>query len=207
MSYRDFTLMAACRTFGLSLDSRADIHRDTLTIEPSSFLTTLLEENVPLGVAIHTEKARSECIVSPILIEVRRLAGRRISLFSGVDFEVDRDRGLVGVCDFLLTRSPNQLFIEVPAVAIVEAKKDDIKAGLGQCAAEMVAAQMYNEREGQGPSVIHGVVTTGSLWRFLRLEGQSLQIDQSDYAIDVVGKILGALLHCVGEAEPTPVLA
>jgi hypothetical protein len=36
--------------------------------------------------------------------------------------------------------------VEAPAIVIVEAKKSDIKSGLGQCIAEMVAAQRFNEK-------------------------------------------------------------
>jgi len=42
-----------------------------------------------LALAIGTEKARSEMIIAPVLIEVRRQMQRKISLFSGVDFPVD----------------------------------------------------------------------------------------------------------------------
>ena len=205
MAYSEFTLKSACRTFGLALDESIDLHRDAAEVAPSALLRTILEENVPLGTLMNTEKARSELIVSPVLVEVRRLARPQVSLFSGIDFEVDRARGLVGVCDFLLARSPHQAFLVAPAVTIVEAKKDDIQAGLGQCASEMVAAQLFNEREGVGPSVIHGVVTTGSLWKFMRLEEQVLYLDKSGYAIAMIGKILGMLLRCVEEAEPAVV--
>lgn len=207
MAYSEFTLKSACQSFGLSLDESIDLHRDVAEVAPSALLSAILVENVPLGTLMNTEKARSELIVAPVLIEVRRLARPRVSLFSGIDFDVDRARGLVGVCDFLLARSPHQSYLAAPAVAVVEAKRDDIQGGLGQCASEMVAARLFNEREGTGPSVIHGVVTTGSLWRFMALDGQALCLDQPEYTIAMIGKILGALLHCVGEAEPTPVLA
>jgi hypothetical protein len=75
----------------------------------SPLLQMLLEENVPLALAINTEKARSELIVTPILLEVWRLMRREISLFSGIEFNVAPDRGLNGVCDFILSRSPMQL--------------------------------------------------------------------------------------------------
>ncbi len=52
-------------------------------VSPS--LRSILDEYVPLATSIHTEKARSEFIVAPILLEVRRLMDRRISLFSGLE--------------------------------------------------------------------------------------------------------------------------
>ena len=138
--------------------------------------------------SIHTEKARSEFIVAPILAEVRKLMNHRISLFSGVDFNVDPAQGLNGTCDFILAASPVQLFLQRPVVMIVEAKNDNIKSGLGQCVAEMVAARLFNERQGDGPSTIHGAVTTGSIWRFLKLDGATVFIDQPEYYLDRAGK-------------------
>jgi hypothetical protein len=75
---------------------------------------------------------------------------------------------------------------------LVEAKKHDIEAGLGQCVAEMVAAQLYNERSGNGISAMCGCVTTGENWQFLRLVGTTVTIDQRKFYIDNVGGILAA---------------
>jgi hypothetical protein len=73
----------------------------------------------------------------------------------------------------------------------VEAKKENIPAGLGQCVAEILAARIFNERAGNENLVIYGTVTTGSIWQFLKLEGQSIQIDLSEYYLKDVNKILG----------------
>jgi hypothetical protein len=80
----------------------------------------------------------------------------------------------------------------------VVAKNDNIKSGLGQCVAEIIAARVFNEREGKGPTIIYGVVTTGSLWKFLKLEGGTVFVDQPEYYLDRVEKILAILLRCVG---------
>jgi hypothetical protein len=62
-------------------------------------------------------------------------------MFSGEEFNVDADRGLNGVCDFLIRQSAEQLVLEAPVIVLVEAKQADLKLGLGQCMAEMIAAQ------------------------------------------------------------------
>lgn len=80
-------------------------------------------------------------------------------------------------------------------VAVVEAKKEDLTAGLGQCAAEMVAIRMFNEREGTEVPAVFGCVTSGSIWRFLRLEGETLQIDRPEYYLRDAGKILAILVQ------------
>ena len=198
MSYSDYTLELACRTFGLVVDHEVDLFAEVAEVPVGPHLSATLAENLPLATAIHTEKARSELIVAPILVEVRRLMDHRISLFSGIDFNVDPDRGLRGTCDFILSGSTVQFYLEAPLLDVVEAKNDNIKSGLGQCLAAMVASRLFNERRGQGPSTIFGVVTTGTLWRFLKLEGLIASLDRPEYTIDRLGKILAILLHCVG---------
>jgi len=101
-------------------------------------------------------------IIAPILISVRKHLNGQISLFSGIDFTVDGQKGLNGTCDFIISRSPKLLILTAPVVTIVEAKKENINAGLGQCVAEMVAAKLFNEREGNNIQTIYGTVTTGT---------------------------------------------
>jgi hypothetical protein len=38
---------------------------------------------------------------------------------------------------------------------------------MGQCIAEMVAAQIFNQQSGNNIETIYGVVTSGTNWRFL----------------------------------------
>jgi len=72
-------------------------------------------------IATGSEKARSELIITPVLVEVRRILDRKVTLFSGEDFTVDESLGLNGRCDFLISRSAEMLAIEAPAVVIIEA--------------------------------------------------------------------------------------
>src|SRR5207302_1481012 len=141
-----------------------------------------------------TEKARSELIIAPVLLEVRRQVHRRVSLFSGVEFTVDQSRGLNGVCDYLFSLSPEQLTIEVPVVAVVEAKNDNLKSGLGPCMAEMFAVRLFNQRKERDLLHIFGVVTTGSLWKFMRLEGAVVSLDLREYPISELGRVVGILV-------------
>ncbi|AUT04157.1 hypothetical protein CLI64_00425 [Nostoc sp. CENA543] len=143
--------------------------------------------------AINTEKARSEMIITPILLEVRRKANYQISLFSGTDFNVDTEKGLNGYCDFVISRSKEQLTINAPVMIIIEAKNENIKGGLGQCMAAMLAAQIFNEREGNEIKSIYGAVTTGDIWKFMKLEGTDLFVDLNNYYIKELNKILGIL--------------
>jgi len=112
---------------------------------------------------------------------------------------VDRDRGLNRFCDFIVSKSPEQFFIKTPIIATVEAKNENIMGGLGQCVAEMVAAKIFNEREENNISTIYGVVTTGQIWKFLKLQGDVASIDVEDYYIKEPKKIIGILTEMVNQ--------
>ena len=183
MAYSNFTLDTALEAFDLEEVDAAGIFADIEPIAPSMLLTTVLERNVPLAFAIGTEKAKSELIVAFVLVELREHFDRRISFFSGIDFNVNAEDGLTGVCDFLVSLSPKQFYLEAPALILVEAKRDDLTAGLGQCVAEMVAAQRFNAEEGNDIAHIYGTITSGIDWLFLKLEGKQLYIDMAAYQI------------------------
>ncbi|MEH1788361.1 hypothetical protein [Nostoc sp.] len=199
MSYSDFTLDKVRKTFGLTISDKIDIFASVPEVECPPLLTEVLRENVPLALASNTEKSRSEMIIAPILIAVRKYLNNQISLFSGIDFTVDSAQGLNGNCDFIISRSPELLILNAPVVTIVEAKKENINAGLGQCVAEMLAAKLFNEREGNNIQTIYGTVTTGTNWKFLKLIGQVIEIDLSEYYINNIGKIIGILSNILTE--------
>ena len=195
MSYSDFDLRTARERFGLTLVEDVDLFATVPDAEPGEWLQQTLDRWAPAALAMNTEKARSEMIIAPILMEVVQQSGRTLNLFSGIAFDVDRDRGLNGACDFLLTRSPERFYLRQPVIAVVEAKREDIVAGLGQCVAALVATQLFNARSEEGPNgPVHGAVTTGNIWRFLRLEGNTVSIDRPEYHMLQLAKILGILL-------------
>lgn len=193
MSYSQFSIESIKTIFGVSIAEEVGIFANIPEISYSSLLAETLEYNIPLALAITSEKARSEMIVTPILVELRKQLSNRISLFSGKEFNVDLEKGLSGFCDFLISKSSEQLLIEAPVITLVEAKNDNIESGLGQCMAEMVAAQLFNQRKNNKVDTIYGVVTTGSIWKFMRLSGQVIEIDLNEYFLNNVGKILGIL--------------
>ncbi|MEM1173142.1 MAG: hypothetical protein AAGJ08_29795, partial [Cyanobacteria bacterium P01_H01_bin.35] len=161
---------------------------------PSKILQELFQDYIPLAVAIGSEKARSELIVAPILVEAKKQLNNQISIFSGIEFNVNSDQGLNGFCDFIISRSTIQLVIEAPVIALVEAKNDNLKSGLSQCIAEMLAAQIFNQRKGNNINKIYGVVTTGTVWQFLELESQTITVDLEEYSINNLSKIFGILI-------------
>ena len=54
----------------------------------------------------------------------------------------------------------------------------------------MIAARIFNEREGRPTPRINGCVTTGETWQFMSLERDTLYVDSQRYYINEVDKIL-----------------
>ncbi len=199
MPYTDFTLQTAQSRLGLTADF-GDLFPDLKAVSvPASLAGQLASgRGLPLG----SEKARSEFIVAPILMAVRDATAHEVTIFSGERFDVDPQRSLHGECDFILTRSKPLPQISAPLVTIVEAKKLDVDAGLGQCVAQMVAAQVFNERAGEPRETIFGCVTTGEVWQFLGLTGTEVTIHRPRIYIDAVGLILAAFARAVAVESP-----
>jgi hypothetical protein len=130
--------------------------------------------------ALYSEKARSELIISPTLQAFRRRNATKLSVFSGYEFNVEKELSLQGYCDFIFSLSTNTLQIEAPAVFVVEAKKMEPDLNdFAQCGAEMYASRLFNEKAGKNHKVIYGCATSGFSWGFLKLEGETLAIDQN----------------------------
>lgn len=192
MAYNNFTLDSVKNQFRLRIFN--DPFCDALAIaEPQSEFVTVFSDLFKLGQSARTEKAKSELLVAPILVQARRLAGERVQLFSGEEFNVDQASGLNGFCDFLFSKSENPYTIDAPVLMMVEAKRGEIEFGWGQCVAEMFAAQTYNHDREQNIPVVYGCVTSGRLWQFLKLEGDRVTIDPNNYSLMPLEKILGIL--------------
>lgn len=199
MSYSQFTLAMVKRAFDLTTSEEVGIFAPVSKIQCGEYLAQILQYNVPLALASNTEKARSEMIITPILIEIRKQLNANFNLFSGIEFDVEPEKGLTGYCDFILSYSLEKLFVAAPVMMLVEAKNENIKGGLGQCIAEMVAAQLFNERDGNKISSIYGAVTTGTTWQFLKLTGKQVEIDLSEYYLTEIDTILGVLVNAIQE--------
>ncbi len=193
MGYSEFTLKKVKKDFNLKIIENKNITSDIKEADISEYLSATLNENVPLALAINTEKARSELIIINVLLELKKTFRNELSLFSGTEFNVDKQRNLNGYCDYIISRSSEQLFLNSPIITIVEAKNENIISGFGQCIAEMIASKIFNEQEGESTSVSYGVVTTGSIWKFLKLENDTVYIDLKEYHINNIVKIMGIL--------------
>ncbi len=200
MAFSNFTLASAVADFGLTLSSQP-LFAGVPVFGAGPTVHHVLESMGQLAVGINTEKARSEWLIAPLLGEVWNRGRGTLFVLSGVDFTVDKEKGLTGVVDFMVGRGPQLSFVfspSCPILAVVEAKNESIPGGQGQCAAEMVAAQRFNQTAKTDIDTVYGVVTTGTTWKFHQLHGTSLVIDTREYLISDVDQIFGILMHIVG---------
>ncbi|EAW34822.1 hypothetical protein [Lyngbya sp. PCC 8106] len=201
MPYNQFSIEQIKLNFGIEIREKFGIFANISEVEYSPFLTQVLEKFVPLALEIDSQKSRAEYITAPILFELKSQLQTQISLFSGQEFTVDLEKGLSGNCDFLISYSSDPLTIEVPFIVFVEAKNDNIPAALGQCMAEMLAAQLFNQRRQQEIKTIYGCVTTGTNWKFLQLIDQRIEIDLHEYYLSNLGQVLGILHDLIEQVD------
>jgi len=189
MAYSDFSLVKVKKEFGLT-EETVCLFDNIKILPPSDWLKTTLSYGQRLSFYSPSEKAKSEFIVAPILIEVQK-SRDDLALYSGKNLDVDKDKGLNGECDFILSKSKLAHTIQAPILGLVEAKKNDIELGMGQCVSQMVGAKLFNEQEQTNLDTVFGCVTTGDVWLFLKLQDNMIFINDERYYIDSVGKILG----------------
>jgi len=192
MSFRDFTFPDVCDRFGLKL-RQARLFDAVEPVQVPPYLKRKIEQGLRLSQGLYNEKARSEFVVAPLLMEVWSQADERFGLFSGTEMNVDQPRGLNGVCDFLFARDPLVFVLKAPVLAVVEAKNDNVWNGFGQCVATMYAAHLMNEKDGSIDKV-YGASTTGLNWKFFELAGANLTIDADDYALPKETEKVSAIL-------------
>ncbi len=196
MAYLDFTTIRQVeKQFGIQ-QIRKNIFDDILETTPSDRLLLELKEADELP--LFSEKAKSELLIMPILREVRR-QHKTFSIFSGYTFDVDKSQSLNGVCDYILSTNMESIEIKSPIFCLVEAKNRTVEEGIGQAAAEMIAAQIFNQQDGITQLSVFGCVTTGIEWLFLLLTEKTFYIHTTRYFLNETDlpKILGSLAYIV----------
>ncbi len=168
MSYSDFSLEDVIKKFTL-VEKTTKMFEDVKTLAMSQWLKETMDLSLDFALSSASEKARSEFIVVPILLEMERKNSKSFAIHSGKRLDVDPERGLNGECDFILAKGEMSHTVQSPIFALVEAKKNDIELGLGQCVAQMIGARIFNQNEGNDIHTIFGCVTTGETWQFLKL--------------------------------------
>jgi hypothetical protein len=196
MAYADFSLQTAIDRLGLEARSAVLFPKLQPCVVPDWLPTVLARgSHNPLL----NETTRSQMIVTPVLLAAQEITGNAFTIFPGVSLNVRPADGLNGECDYVLSASPPLPMLRAPILTLVEAKNADIDSGLGQCAAQMVGARVFNEQAGHAGRAVYGCVTTGEVWAFLKLGESVLTLDQSRFYISDVADILSAIRSVVDE--------
>ncbi len=193
MAYSSFSLEDIKQKFGVRNRVRR-LFKDLPPLEPSSWLKTTL--SIAANLPVRTEKAKSEAIVFPVLAEMRVRNDNFFTIYSGDSLNVDEQKGLNGECDFILAREIGSFTIDYPILQVVEAKKNDFDLGVPQCAAQLIGAKLYNEKQEVKLEKIYGCVTTGDEWIFIQYD-QEIVIDTRKYYLNELGEILAVFQHII----------
>ncbi|WP_199321874.1 hypothetical protein [Leptolyngbya sp. FACHB-321] len=161
-------------------------------------LQSYLEETLLLA-ATGSEKVRSEGLIYPLLVEVRRYLKRQSGCILRRRLHGRRNTRLEWTGGLLAWSFPPVSTLEVPATVIVEAKKADLATGLGQCVAEIVAAQLFNQLNGKAIPVVYGVVSNDTQWRFLNLQDRTVTLDLVGYPLPPIDQLLEFLVWIMQE--------
>jgi len=192
MSYSDFkTLEQVNKELGIFIQGDNELYRHIEPVQLTQWFVDTMKMAYTKAIRINTERSRQALIVDHVFMELTQHV--TISFFLENTFNVDSSKGLTGNPDGIISKSENQLYITSPVVVLVEAKKSDLGSGLAQCIAEMEAARIFNEQQGNPISPVYGVVTDGVLWQFLSLQENIATIDSFFYNFDDGSKIVGIL--------------
>ena len=189
MAFSDFTFDDLEARFGVK-NRVGQLFSGNDRIEPGAKLAEAL--SLAQELPVRSEKAKSELLVLPILLELRSRNNKFFTIYSGDILNADKEKGLIGECDFLLAKDTGSFSINYPIIQLVEAKRNDIEEGLRQCAAQLVGARLFNEKKGITIAKLYGCATTGDDWQFLVLE-DDLTIDNQKYYLNDIGRLLAVL--------------
>lgn len=199
MPYSNYTLPALRDRLGLTI-RKTPLFANAPLSPPSEWLRQTLERTSRLELV--SEKARSEFLIAPVLLEAVGFAPDRLTLYSGFPLDAARDLDLFGHCDFALAASPETLLPDAGFLLLAEAKHENLLAALPQVAAQMRAAALMNAATGREPAALFGCVSTGELWQFLRYGDPEILLDPRRYHIGELPALLG-VLRAVVEAGLT----
>ncbi|MEY4768475.1 MAG: hypothetical protein RL637_1114 [Pseudomonadota bacterium] len=190
MSYTSYSLEDLKHKFQLK-DNRAELFPNFTPIKSSEFLSMILAETLKLPKG--SEKARSEQIILPILLDIKKRNQDYFTIYSGETLNADKSQGLFGECDFILAKNNNTIGLDCPLFCLIEAKKHDIEHSIAQCVAQMLGAKIFNQKQGYAIETIYGCVTNADNWLFLQLEQNVITADKHYYYFNHLENILGIL--------------
>ena len=175
MGYSNFKkIRQVTKKFGLKAQLKP-LFSDIAPHQPSDWLVKSLE--IAYKAPATTEKAKSERLVSPTLMEIVQDFEHHVTLFSGEEMNISASDDLAGPCDFFFGLYPLSPYIETPIISVVEAKDEDVEWGVAQCAAQLYAAHLMNMQEDKYVPILYGCATDGVEWQFIKFENSIFTIN------------------------------
>lgn len=200
MAYRDFNISDLQKKFGIKLASKS-LFPNFKPLAPSSWLIETMQKK-RRTIRITTEKAVSEAIISAVLAEVQDRNVERTTLFSGENLLGDKSVGLNGEVDFIFVGQADAPEIMSPIINITEAKlRQSIEKSKSQAIAQMKGAQVFNQKNNEKFDIVYGVITNGTQWIFMQLEGDTVTFDDNEYLINDLPSILGIFQEIINSCS------
>ena len=134
---------------------------DMLDIEIPDYHFSEITKRLNDSMSFINEVTICEDIIKPILTQISAKY-KSLYIWSHVAYNVDKD--LVGEPDYLIATRTKHGGMGIPPLCVMEAKKENGEEGWAQTLVEMYATSI------QGAKVCYGVVTTGDVWMFGKLE-------------------------------------
>jgi len=199
MVYSSFKFEQVLDEFYLSIREQ-DLFKNLTGIEPTQRLTDTLAKGEKFAILTSTEKAKSEFIIAPILLEVTSYYPQQLAIHSGRNLEADSDEGLSGECDFIIGKGSVSTIVNQPIITILRKKEHQSHHdALGQCIAQMYGAMVYNQKHNDHTDKVYGCLTNGETWQFLKLEDELITIDPNVIYLNELERILSCFSAIVSE--------
>jgi hypothetical protein len=137
-----------------------------------------------------SEPAICENLIYPILKAAWRPFSNELAIWSHQPIAFSEE--LSGIPDYLISRRSElgKIVLDFPLLAVVEAKKDDFKAGWAQCGSEMYAIQQLNQEPNQR---VFGIVSNGETWEFAQLSQHTFMMFTQRYDVQELDVLYSAL--------------
>jgi hypothetical protein len=139
-----------------------------------------------------------ESLIFPLLQQAWK-RHRKLKLWSHRALAYDEK--LCGEPDYFFSAWRDEVIdklVNTPLLAVYEAKKQYFDYGWGQCLAEMIACKNINQYEN---ITIYGIVSTGLLWQFGKLEKILFTKHPFPYSVTELQKVFGNLDFVFAECE------
>jgi len=197
MAFKDFTSTNKVKQYKNDLIISSDVFlpKDMENISYSSDL----EDEILFNLKSYkpNEAYANHFLIAPIINQIWR-KHQKLNVWTEQFIKIDEK--LNGRPDYLISPvNKNQYTIlSLPIVVLVEAKQDNFTAGWGQCLAEMVACQQLNKSENV---IIHGIVATGQVWEFGKLDKLDFVRNSISYNISNLQQTLNIVNYIFNQAE------